>query len=231
MSGVKLFELDDAAAMVRSGMSVGIGGILGRRRPIALCRAVARTGARRLHVYSFLSGQETEVLAGAGAVQALTTGYVDPTAGAAAVEEGLARGAIALHECSEHLFVGGLMAAGSGLPFWPTLGAVGSDVSAGLGLRTVTCPYTGRPVIAVPATPLDVALLHAEAATRAGDVLAPGRREFLDDADLALARAAARVIVTVDRLATSDEVAGGHLAVLAPFEVHAVVLLEPEVVQ
>lgn len=216
---------DEAAATVRDGVTIGLGGILQRRRPTELCRALAASGIRGLHVMSFLAGPETEILAAAGAIETLTTGYVDPTLPPTATEAGIAAGSIALREASEHVFVGGLLAASAGLPFWPTLGAVGSDVAANLGLREIRCPYTDRPVLAVPATPLAVAVLHAETATSSGAVFGPSGREFLDDADLVLARAARQVIVEVEHVVDDAEAAGCTRAVLAPFEVTAIVHL------
>jgi glutaconate CoA-transferase subunit A len=223
--GPRFLRPDEAAAMVSDGATIGLGGILQRRRPAELCRALAASGVRNLHVMSFLAGPETEFLAAAGAVAVLTTGYVDPTVPPTATEAGIASGSIVLHEASEHIFVGGLLAASAGLPFWPTLGAVGTDVAAELALREVRCPYTDRPVLAVSATPLDVAVLHAEAATESGAVLGPSEREFLDDADLALARAARQVIVSVERIVADREALGCTQAVLAPFEVTGIVHL------
>ena len=217
----------EAIAPVRDGMRVGLGGILGRRRPLGSCRSLVEAGIRGLHVYSFLAGAETELLVAGGAVASVTSGYLDPDARAEATESARAAGRIDWHEVSEHMFVGGLLATGAGLPFWPTLGGVGSDVAERLALRTVRCPYTDRPVLAVPATPLDVALLHAPAATEQGALLAPPERKFLDDADVTLARAARWVVVTVDRIAGTDEATGGGGAVLAPFEVDAIVCVGP----
>ena len=216
-------SLDDALSGTADGTRVGIGGVLGRRRPLAACRALAATGCRDLQVWSFLAGAEVEILAPCTA--SVTSGYLDPQADAPATRRARDEGRIAWHEVSEQLFVGGLLAAANGLPFWPTLGAVGSALVDELGLREVACPYTGRPVLAAPASPLDLALVHADAATAAGAVLAPHERGFLDDADILLARAAVRVVVTVDRIASDDEAAGGGRTVLAPFEVDAVVLV------
>lgn len=221
--GPLLLRPVEAAALVGDGDTVGLGGILQRRRPTELCQALATAGVRGLHVMSFLAGPETEVLAAAGAIATLTTGYVDPTSPPTATEAGLASGSMALRETSEQVFVGGLLAASAGLPFWPTFGAAGSDVAAALGLREIRCPYTDRPVLAVPATPLDVAVLHAEAATNSGAVFGPSKREFLDDADLVLARAARQVIVSVERIVADEEAVGCKTAVLAPFEVTAIV--------
>lgn len=222
----RMCSLGAALDVVTDGAHVGLGGVLGRNRPLASCRHLATTGRRGLHLYSFLAGVETEILVASGAVASIRSGYLDPTADASATKAARADGTITWCEVSEHVFVGGLLAAGAGLPFWPTLGAVGSDVASALDLKEVRCPYTDRPVLAVAATPLDVAIIHAAAASEHGAVLAPAQREFLDDADVTLARAARRVIVTTDRIASPDEVAGGRNTVLAPFEVDAVVLLD-----
>ena len=170
----RVCSLDDALAGTADGTRVGIGGVLGRRRPLAACRALAATGCRDLHVWSFLAGAELEVLARCTA--SVTSGYLDPQAEAPATRRARDEGRIAWHEVSEQLFVGGLLAAANGLPFWPTLGAVGSALVDELGLREVACPYTGRPVLAAPASKLDLALVHADAATAAGAVLAPDER-------------------------------------------------------
>lgn len=215
--------IDDVVAMISSGSRVGLGGVLDRRRPLAACSALAAAGRKDLRVWSFLAGREVQILAEADAMSQLFTGYVDPKLGPAALAS-IDKGRVQRREMSEHIFVGGLAAASAGLPFWPTIGGTGSDVAAELGLRDVMCPYTGTRVIAVPATPLDVTILHAAAATRFGAVLGVEEREFLADADVTIARAATRVVVTVDRW--FDEALDGPLvarAMLASFEVDAVV--------
>lgn len=223
---IRTRSLDEALAAVGDGMHVGLGGVLGRNRPMALCAGLVAAGRTGLHVYSFLVGPETDTLVAGGAVASITSGYLDPASGTEATAQALNESKVAWREVSEQVFAGGLHAAASGLPFWPTLGGVGSDVVALLDLREVRCPYTDRPLLAVPATPLDVTLLHASAATEQGAVLASPEREFLDDADIALARAAHCVIVTVDRIAGSDEATGGRRTTLAPFEIDAVVSLD-----
>ena len=226
--GPEFLGIDEAVALATDSTTIGLGGVLQRRRPMDLCAALAASGARELEVSSFLAGRETEVLAAAGAISMLTTGYVDPQSPPTATEAGLRSGQIELREVSEHIFVGGMRAAAAGLPFWPTLGAVGSEIAERLALREALCPYSGRLVLAVPATPLDVAFIHAEAATRAGTILVPPQREFLDDADLILAAAAEIVIVSVDRIADDAEVIGGHHRSLAPFQIRAIVDLSQE---
>ena len=68
----------------------------------------------------------------------------------------------------------GLRASLAGLPFLPTRGAQGSDVSRPrCDMRDVTCPYTGESLFAAPAIRPDVALVHAEDADAHGNVPRP----------------------------------------------------------
>lgn len=137
----------------------------------------------------------------------------------------MAAGQVTAVEHTEFLFVAGLRAAAAGLPFQPTLGGLGSDILDELGYLTVPCPYSGQEVVAVPAMRLDVSVIHAVAADERGNVLAPQVRDFLWDLDANTARAADRVIVTVEELVTTDEVRGAaSQTLLFGHEVDAVVV-------
>lgn len=219
--------LDAAVALVGDGARIGTGGVLLRRKPIAFLDALTAAGRRDLRFHSFLASFDAELLAVRGALREAHTGYVgfEQLGRAAGYAAAVASGAVTAHEYSELLFVTGLRAAASGLPFLPTRGAAGSDLVGELGLAAVTCPYTGAELVAVPAMRLDVAVIHAEAADARGAVLGPAEADFLHDADAALARAADTVVVTVERIAGTDEVrAARHRTLLFPHEVDAVVL-------
>jgi glutaconate CoA-transferase subunit A len=217
-------EMADAVALVADGASLGLGGVLLRRKPMALVAALADAGRRDLRVYCFLASMDVELLVARGAVAETHTGYVGfeqlgfaPAYGAATAD-----GRVRALEYSELLFVAGLRAAGSGVPFLPIRGAIGSDIVPELGLKPVTCPYTGEELLAAPAIRPDVAVIHAEVADAQGNVAAPSTRDFLYDADAALARAADRVVVTAERIVGTEELRGGD-ALLFSFEVDAVV--------
>jgi glutaconate CoA-transferase subunit A len=64
----------------------------------------------------------------------------------------------------------------------------------GASVRTVRCPFTGRPLTAVPAINPDVAILHAQQIDAAGNVLIRGIVGAAREAALA----ARRVLVTVE---------------------------------
>ena len=75
-----------------------------------------------------------------------------------------------------------------GVPFLPTVSMLGSDIGAELGLATITCPYTGQLLHAVPSLNPDVALVHVQRADVQGNAQIDGYT--LMDQDLVLAFAA-----------------------------------------
>jgi glutaconate CoA-transferase subunit A len=96
---------------------------------------------------------------------------------------------------------------------------------AGTGIRDlhpeygeIECPFTGERLVAVPALAPDVALIHGLCADRRGNVHIE-RPLVLDER---FAHASKRVIVTVERLADTREVAEAGV-VLPSFLVDAVV--------
>lgn len=103
------------------------------------------------------------------------------------------------------MFTGSLSAGSRRLPFWPLRTDATSDVSIGCNLMKVTCPYSGEDVMTVPGQRLDLAIVKGVAVSEDGYVLRHAEREFLDDADLLLMRAADKVIVEVEHVVRSAE--------------------------
>jgi glutaconate CoA-transferase subunit A len=220
----KIMDLDAAVGLVPDGAYIGVAGVLLKRKPIAFVQRLIEAGVRDLRVCSFLASLDVDLLCGAGAVAEVTTGYVgfEHLGFAPAYLEAVESERVRAIETSELLFMAGVRAAVSGLPFGLTKGGRGSDLVAEQGLKTVVCPYTGEELIAVPAVRPDVTIVHAEAADELGNVLGPRSRDFLFDSDILLARAAEKIIVTVERIVPTDELRGQR-AMLFGLEVTAVV--------
>lgn len=94
-----------------------------------------------------------------------------------------------------------MRAASHGIPFEPIAGLTGSDIPAAAGFRTVKDPYTGAELYAIPAIRPDWAILHVQEA----DVLGNARIYGSPYWDLVMSRAAARVILTVERILPTEE--------------------------
>ncbi len=223
-----IVELDAAIARVRDGDRVGIGGAVLSRKPMAAVRALAAADRRDLELVTFAGSLEVEELLEAGALAAVRSSYVGlgPHGAAPRFAEAVARETIDDLEESEWMLVGGLRAASAGMPFLATRAGVGSDLAAARGLKEVVDPYTGIAALAVPALPLDVAILHAWRADERGNVQTPWPPDHLADVDLLMARSAATVIVTVEEMVSVEEVVStARDTVLYPFEVDAVAVV------
>lgn len=193
--------------MVDDGMSVAAGGVLLNNKPLSFLDAVGRAGCRGLRYHTFLGSLDVEVLIAHGAVEELHTGYVGfeelgfAPLYQAAVNDNLVR----VVEYTEYLFMSGIRAASAGLPFMPTKGAMGSDIAVELGFVEIEDPYSGCPVIAVPALHPDVCVIHTWLADTLGNTAAPLGRTFLWDYDANVSRAARRVIVTAEEVTEPED--------------------------
>ena len=103
-------------------------------------------------------------------------------------------------ELDEHSHAGlanRYVAAASGLPFAVLRGYQGTDLPAHTAnIAPIACPFTGELLTAVPALELDVAIVHAQRADRAGNVQMWGLTGVQKEAVLA----ARRSLVTVEEI-------------------------------
>ena len=112
-----------------------------------------------------------------------------------------------------------LRAAASGVPFLPARNMLGTDTWRYSAARLVECPFTGLPLAALPALYPDVALIHVHESDAHGNCRIRG----VSVADLDLARAAKRVIITAERLVDNEEIrAAPHATVIPSLCVDAV---------
>jgi glutaconate CoA-transferase subunit A len=200
----KIMSIDDAVSLVEDGMTVGIGGWGSRRKPMALVRALLRSGAKDLTVVAF-GGPDVGLLARAGRIRKLVYGFVsldsiplDPLFTAARES-----GSLEVEEYDEGMFVAGLRAAAARLDFLPIRAGLGSDVmAANPQLATVTSPYSDEVYAAMPALPLDVALVHLNRADPGGNGQFLGPDPYFDDL---FAMAATHTIVSAERVAPTEE--------------------------
>jgi glutaconate CoA-transferase subunit A len=112
-------------------------------------------------------------------------------------------GEVGLREVDEGIYVQALRAAAQMLPFAPWVGGVGTDLP-GLNrdLVEIEDPFGGPPVLAVKALPIDVALIHADAADAFGNVQHRGTG-FTDRLH---SQAAALTVVQVERVISNEAV-------------------------
>lgn len=174
---------DEVVAELRSGMTIGIGGWGSRRKPMSLVRAILRSDLTDLTVVSY-GGPDVGLLCAAGKVKQLVYGFVSLDSIPLEPHFQAARkaGAVTVREWDEGMVQWGLYAASLRLPFLPTRAGLGSDVvTYDPTLRTVSDPYGGDDLLAVPALHLDAALVHLNVADARGNAAFHGPDLYFDD--------------------------------------------------
>ena len=225
----KRVSLADAISLVSDGVMVALGGGLCARLPMALVRELIRQGRRGLHLIGSAHSIDVDLLVATGAVRRCEESYVgfEQDLGLAPGYRSAAEaGTIEVAESCCATILAQLRAAEMGLPFLPVRGVRGSDIGRlHPEYAEITCPFTGETLVAVPALRPDVALLHAPAGDRYGN-LHLEQPYVLDER---FASASRLVVATVDELVSTEEVAAagvtipGHLVaatVLAPYGAH-----------
>lgn len=113
-------------------------------------------------------------------------------------------------------------AGASGLPMAVFRGYKGADLPrVNDEIKSVTCPFTGEELAAIPAHRPDVTIIHAQKANERGDVLIEGIVGVQKEAALA----AKRVVVTVEEVVPDFEGAHPNLTILPHWTVTAIAVV------
>ncbi|HEY4688777.1 MAG TPA: CoA-transferase [Anaerolineae bacterium] len=195
----KVISLAEAAALVRNGDTLALGGMTLYRRPVAFVRELLQTDVRDLTLLGFTASYESDLLVGAGRVSAIRTCYFGLEAFGLApmFTQWATTGDVRVIEESEGSLAFGLRATIAGLGFMPGPGWIGTDMlKVRPDVKVIDDPYTGRPVAAFPAVACDVAVLHAPIADRDGNARLGGNLAI----DRELSMVARHVIVTAEEI-------------------------------
>lgn len=208
-------DLETAARLVRPGSMVALGGGLSARLPMALVRQLIRSGTNDLHVVGSAHSMDVDLLAATGSISVCEesyVGYEQDHGLAPAFRRAAQEGTLEARESCCDTILTQLRAAEMGLPFLPVHGVKGTDIEAlHPEYSRVTCPFTGASFVAVPPMAPDVALIHAPIGDQEGN-LALEQPYVLDER---FATASKMVVATVDRIASTEEVA--EAGIVIPF--------------
>ena len=202
----KVMSLDEAAALVPDGASVGIGGSTLSRTPMAMVWALIRAGRNDLVCARGISSSEGELLFAAGASRHLLTSWfsLGIVWGVSRIMRLYTETGRARFEEWSHMAMGLRFRAGAmGVPFLPMRSMMGSDVKDQLpDSKQIDCPFTGEKLVLVPALNPDVALIHVQRCDAYGNAQIDG----LPFMDIDLAMAANRVILTTERIVSNEQI-------------------------
>ncbi len=199
-------SMDEATSLITDKTVLALGGMTLYRRPMAFVRGLLNKNPipQNLTLLSFTMGLECDLLVGAGCVDAVRTCYFGLS------EFGLApmftemaqKGLIRVIEETEASLVWGIKAQVAGVPSLPSTAWVGTDLPRlRPDVKQVIDPYTGENLTAFPAIPIDVVVIHALEADRAGNIKLNQNLGI----DMELVYCAKTVIITAERLVEKCE--------------------------
>jgi len=128
-------------------------------------------------------------------------------------------GTLEVAEWSNYALAVRLRAAAAGVSFMPCRNMMGTDTFRYSAAKEITCPFTGKKHIALPALSPDVSVIHVHESDCYGNCRIKG----ITVADYELARASKRLIITAERIISNDDIRNvPHLTVIPSFCVDAV---------
>jgi glutaconate CoA-transferase subunit A len=213
---------DAVRRLVRDGDYLAIGGFGCDRIPTAVVHEILRQGRQDLRFAGHTATHDFQLLcAGNLTGRGRTLAAVDVAYVVGLEARGLSpharrvleSGEVACTEWSNYTLAARLKAAAMGLPFLPTRALLGTDTFRRSAAVEIVCPFTGVKLAALPALYPDVAAVHVHEADRFGNCRVRGTTV----ADLDLARAAHRLIVTCERLIPHDEIRRDPTQTVVPF--------------
>jgi glutaconate CoA-transferase, subunit A len=166
---------DGVAAVVRDGDTLAMEGFT-HLLPFAAGQEVIRQGRRELTLARMTPDVIYDQLIGAGCARRLDFSWGgNPGVGSLhRFRDAVQNGWPVPLEVEEHSHAGmanRYVAGASGLPFAVLRGYVGTDLpDQTASIKSITCPFTGEVLTAVPALRPDAAVVHAQRADRAGNV-------------------------------------------------------------
>jgi glutaconate CoA-transferase, subunit A len=223
----EILSLHDAVArLVRPGDTVALEGFT-HLIPFAAGHEVIRQGIGELTLIRMTPDLLYDQMIGCGLAKRLVFSWGgNPGVGSLhrlrdAVERGWPR-PIELDEHSHAAMANAYAAGAANMPAAFFRGYVGSDLAAvNPNVRFVDCPFTGERLAAVPAHRPDVAIIHAQKADRAGNVLLEGIVGVQKEAVLA----ATRSLVTVEELVDALPRTSPNAIVLPSWTVTAIAVV------
>lgn len=215
----KTATLADAAALIRDGDMLAVGGHTTRRHPMALIAEIIRQKRRDLHLIGWNNGIDFDLLIGAGCARTVETAYVGIVVHglAQAYRRAAEAGELTVIEHSEITAMDRFRATAMGLPYIPSKTGLGTDLpKANPHLQPIKDPYTGEDWLAVEKVTPDVAIIHAHTADKYGNVQIDAERWNDSSADVFIARSAKTVIVTVEQIVSEQAILAQPLNTLLP---------------
>ncbi len=196
---------DAVARYVKDGDYLAIGGFGADRTPLAACHEIVRQGRKNLGLAGHTATHDMQVLTVGEVYDRVDVAYVvglEARGLSRNVRKYIESGRVQMTEWTNYLLTVRLQAAAANVPFMPARVAMGTDTFRYGAGKIVECPYTSKKTLLVPALYPDVSVIHVHEA----DIFGNARFSGIAIADLELASASKRLIITTERLISNKEI-------------------------
>ena len=198
--------------------------------PFGLTNEIARQKKERLTLCTQSGQINDEILAAANCVDRLVTTYllnVGGNEGGAPVARAWKQGKIQVEDYTNFNYNARLIAGMHGFSFMPVFeGIMHTDLFKKRSFmgenkyKVITCPFTGKETVLVPALNPDVCVIHVQRADKFGNAQYWGAMGSVQAAALA----SKRIIVSCEEIVESDVIQSSpHFTIIPAFRVNAVV--------
>ena len=213
----KLMSVSDAVSrFIHDGDYLASGGFGGVRISTAILHEIVRQGKKKLGMSGHTATHDFQILAAGKCFDRCDIAYVvglemrglSPNA-----RRMMESGEVRVTEWSNATLGWRYKAAVMGIPFLPARSILGTDVFKHSAAKEIVCPFTGQKLAAIPALFPDVGIIHVHRA----DVYGNAQIDGISIADYDVARASKRLIVTTERIVSTDEIRRDPSKTIAPY--------------
>jgi len=212
----RMNEKEAVERFVPDGCYLAVGGFGANRIPNAVVHEIVRQRRKNLGFLGHTSTHDFQVLAAGKCFNRVDSAYIvglearglSPNA-----RRYMESGEVQVTEWSNYALAARLRAAAEGVSFGIVRTMLGTDTFRMSAAKVIECPFTGKKYAAVPAIWPDVAAIHVHEADIYGNSVIRG----ISIADMELARAAKRVIITTEKLVRNSIIREDPEATSIPF--------------
>lgn len=216
MTDKRMSVCDAVSQFVQDGDYLASGGFGGVRIATAVLHEIVRQHKTRLGLSGHTATHDFQILVAGECFDRCDIAYVvglerrglSPNA-----RRYLESGAVRMTEWSNATLGWRYKAAAMGVPFLPARSALGTDVFRYSAAKEIVCPFTGQKLLAIPALFPDVGVIHVHRADLHGNAQVDG----ISIADYDMARACKRLIITTERIVSTDEIRKNPCLTFLPY--------------
>lgn len=191
------------ATYVNDGCYLGSGGFGSNRIATALLHEIVRQKKTNLAFAGHTTTHDYQILVAGGCLSRVDAAYIvglEARGLSTSARKAHQNGEIQTTEWSNASLAWRLTAGARGIPFMATYVNAGTDTFNYSAAKVVECPFTGKPVVVVPALNPDVAIIHVHRADAMGNCQIEG----ITVADEDLAAASKHVIISCEEIVDTD---------------------------